>query len=46
MKYVLTCDCGSTEFTYQNKREFKRKECSNIYADEDAGKHLLGDFEQ
>lgn len=45
MKYVLTCDCGSTEFTYQNEGEFKCKECSNIYADEDAGKHLLSDFE-
>lgn len=45
MKYVLTCDCGSTEFLYQNEREFKCKECGNIYTDEDAGKHLLGDFE-
>ena len=44
MKYVLTCDCGSTDFTYQNEGEFKCKECGIIYADEDAGKHLLGDM--
>jgi transcription initiation factor IIE alpha subunit len=45
MKYVLTCDCGSTEFLYQNEGEFKCKECGTIYAEEDAGKYLLGDFE-
>ena len=45
MKYVLTCDCGSTEFSYQNEGEFKCKECGIIYTNEDAGKHLLGDFE-
>lgn len=43
MKYVLTCDCGSTEFTYQNEGEFKCEECGNIYTDEEAGKHLLSD---
>ena len=45
MKYVLTCDCGSTEFLYQNEGEFKCKECGTIYAEEDAGKHLFGVFE-
>lgn len=44
MKYVLTCDCGSTDFVYDNE-VFRCRECNNIYTAEDAGENLLGDFE-
>lgn len=43
MKYVLTCDCGSTEFSYQNEGEFKCKECGMVYTEVEAGENLLGD---
>jgi hypothetical protein len=45
MKFVLTCDCGSNDFTYNEEDGFKCKECGNIYTDEEAGKHLLSDAE-
>ena len=46
MKFVLECDCGSNDFIYNEEDGFKCKECGIIYADEEAGKHLLGDFEK
>ena len=44
MKFVLTCDCGNTEFAYlPNKRLFVCSKCKNFYLEEEAGHELLGE---
>lgn len=47
MKFVLTCNCDSTDMTYDGDNgEFRCRKCGKILKEEDAGKHLLGDFDQ
>ena len=40
MKYVLTCDCGNTDFTYEDD-SFRCRNCNNVYTSDDADEHLL-----
>lgn len=42
MKYVLTCECDSDDFEYDNV-DFTCKNCGRIYREDDAGKHLLSE---
>jgi uncharacterized Zn ribbon protein len=45
MKYVLTCGCTSTDFTYHTEEGFTCNDCGTQYSEEEAGKHLLEEEE-
>lgn len=43
MKFVLTCDCGSTDFQYNEDGTFTCRECGETFTEDEAGSNLLGD---
>ena len=42
-KYVLTCDCGCTDFAYDNDSKFTCHECETTYDIDNAGHELLAE---
>ena len=43
MKFVLECECGSNDFTYNEEDGFKCRGCGKEYTEEQAGNNLIGD---
>jgi len=44
MRYVLTCDCGSDDFSYETGK-FICDNCDEVYTEEQAGRELVAEID-